>query len=64
MQNKKLGRYVGPNRSVGDIMCMKLLASNLSLRSLTSVFPLSVQDKNSEVVKKQMIDFKDRLADK
>jgi hypothetical protein len=64
MQNKKLGRYLGPNRSVGDIMCMQVLTLNSTLRSITSDFPLSVQDKNSGVVKKQMTKFEYRLAEK
>jgi hypothetical protein len=51
MQNKKLGCYLGPSMTSGDIMCLKVLTMKATARVLSSVFPLSVQDRNSEIVK-------------
>jgi hypothetical protein len=61
LQNKKLGRYLGPSHDVGQAMCSKLLTSKGREISRTSVVPISIEDKNNEVCKKQLQQFDEDL---
>jgi hypothetical protein len=51
MENQCLGWYLGPSHDVGQAMCSKILTEKARIVSRTSIFPLSVEDKNSEPVK-------------
>jgi hypothetical protein len=64
MQTKKLGHYLGPSVSSGDVMCSKVLTSKGTVRVHSSVFPLSVEDRNSEVVKTKIEQYESELAEK
>lgn len=64
IQNRKLGHYLGPILTSGDIMCMKVLTSKGTVHSLSSVFPLSVEDRNSEVIKEKIAEYERELSAK
>ena len=64
LQNKKLGHYLGPSLSSGDVMCSKILTSKATVRVHSSVFPLSVEDRNSEVVKEKIGQYEAELSEK
>ena len=63
MEIRKLAKWLGPSHDVGQAMCSKLLTKKGQIVCRTSVFPLSVEDLNSEIVKKQMTEFEDRLKE-
>lgn len=51
LERKFLGRWCGPNMDVGsDGLCSWILTSKGTLLSRSSVFPLSKEDNNSEVI--------------
>ena len=50
MGRKRLGRYLGPSHNVGGAMCGVVLTERGERLHRTSIFPLSVEDKNSKVV--------------
>jgi hypothetical protein len=62
LENKKLGKYLGPSHDVGQAMCCRILTSNAKEISRTSVIPLSVEEKNSEVVKDRIKAFNEKLS--
>jgi hypothetical protein len=64
LQNKKLGRYLGPSNTIGDVMGPKVLTAKATLRVLSYVFPLSVQDRNSDAVKDRPSTFEGTLTTK
>jgi hypothetical protein len=64
VQNKKLGRYLGPSLSVGDVMCSKVLTDKATIRIHSSVFPLTVEDRNSQVVKEIITTFETNMNEK
>jgi hypothetical protein len=64
LQNKKLGRYLGPSMSVRDVMCSKVLTDKATIRIHSSVFPLSKEDRNSAVVKETIATFEANLKEK
>lgn len=64
LQNKKLGRYLGPSLTSGDIMCSKVLTSKATIRVHSSVFPLSAEDRHSDVVTEKLKEFDLELAEK
>jgi Reverse transcriptase (RNA-dependent DNA polymerase) len=64
LQNKKLGHYLGPSLNSGDAMCSKILTSKATTRVYSSVFPLSTEDRNSEVVKAKIAEYETELAGK
>jgi hypothetical protein len=61
LQNKKLGHYLGPSLDVGDMMCSKILTSKATTRVYSSVFPLTIEDRNSEVVKAKIVEYEAEL---
>jgi hypothetical protein len=63
MDKKKLGKYLGPSHDIGQAMCSRLLTANGTEISRTSVVPLSISDKNSEVVKQKMKEFDAKLKE-
>ena len=63
MEIRKLAKWFGLSHDVGQATCSKLLTKKGQIVCRTSVFPLSVEDLNSEVVKKQMTEFEDRLKE-
>jgi hypothetical protein len=64
LQNRKLGHYLRRSLNAGDAMCAKILTSKATTRVYSSVFPLSVVDRNSKVVKVKIIEYEAELADK
>ena len=52
MNRKRLGRYLGPSHNVGGAMCGVVLTERGERIHRTSIFPLSVEDKNSKNVDK------------
>ena len=64
MQRKRLGRYLGPSINVGDAMCGIVLTERGTRLDRTSIIPLSVEDKNSDPVKKRKEVFEKVLAEK
>ena len=52
MGRKRLGRHLGPSHNVGGAMCGVVLTEKGQQLHRTSIFPLSVEDKNSQVVDK------------
>lgn len=64
MLPKKLGRYLGPTETTGDVMCSKVLTSNATVRIYSSVFPFSVEDRNSEAVRDKIRQYEEELAEK
>jgi hypothetical protein len=58
----KLGRYLGPSPDIGQAMSLKILTSKATVIVRTSVLPLSVEDKNSNVVHTQIQEFDKVLA--
>ena len=64
LQNKKLGHYLGPSLNSGDAMCSKVLTEKGTTRVYSSVFPLSIEDRNSEVVKSKIVEYEAELLSK
>jgi hypothetical protein len=68
LQNRKLGRYLGPSYDIGQAMASRILTVTAQILSRTSVFPLSIEDINSESIKLQIAEFdtnlKTRLGDR
>jgi Reverse transcriptase (RNA-dependent DNA polymerase) len=68
LQNRKLGRYLGPSYDIGQAMASKILTSKGQVLSRTSVFPITIEDTNSEAIKEQMKsyeqDLKNALGDR
>jgi hypothetical protein len=66
IDNKKLGRYLGPLHDIGQAMCLKILTNKGREISQTSVVPMSTEDKNSTVIKEKIEvydkDLKDSLG--
>jgi hypothetical protein len=64
LQNRKLGRYLWPSLSSGDVMCSKVLTSKATVKIHSPVFPLNADDRNSEVIKAKQHEFEKELSDK
>ena len=64
MERKKLGRYLGPAINVGDALCGTVLTERGTRLERTSIIPLSVEDNNSDPVKKRKEIFEKVLAEK
>jgi hypothetical protein len=62
MQNRKLGRYLGPSPDIGQAMSSKILAAKGTVIVQTSILPLSIEDNNSDVVRTQIQDFDKALT--
>jgi hypothetical protein len=56
-ERRNLGRYLGPYHDVGGQLCKMILSAKGKLIVRTSVFPMSIVDTNSEVVKLQKHEF-------
>ena len=50
LETRRLGRYCGPSFEIGDALCARILTDKAQYVHRTSVFPLSVEDENSEAV--------------
>jgi hypothetical protein len=61
LSRKRLGRYLGPAVNVGDAMCGTVMNSKGSRMDRTSIIPLTVEDNNSDVVKKMKEVFEETL---
>lgn len=61
LDRRCLGRYLGPSHDVGGAMCAKILTEKGKVVSRTSVFPFSIEDHNSETVKKRCDEFDESL---
>jgi len=62
LQRKQLGRYCGPSHDVGDALCAeRILTDKALLVSRTSVIPLSLEETNSDVIKKKKQDYEESL---
>ena len=64
MQNKRLGKYLGPARNVGSAMCGTVMTESSAIIHRTSIIPLSVADKNNEQVRHKKEAFQERLKAK
>jgi hypothetical protein len=51
MQNRKLGRYLGPSYDIGQAMASRILTANAQVLSCKSVFPFLIDDTNSDTIK-------------
>jgi hypothetical protein len=61
-QNRQqLGRWLGPSFDVGDALCFAVLSCNGVVMHRSSVFPLTVEERNSESIKSLKRDFTDQL---
>jgi hypothetical protein len=54
---KSLGRYVGPSTDVGDALCARIFTEKGTLVNRPSVFPLTDEEKRSEIVTVQKATF-------
>jgi hypothetical protein len=63
MQNKKITRYLGHSQDISQAMCSKLLTIKGKEISRTSVIPLSIEDRNSQPIQKQIQDFDQELTE-
>jgi len=63
MQNRLLGRWLGPSTDCGEAMSSYILTQTAQVVSRTSVFPLSAEDRNSEAVTEKKRQFETRLAE-
>ena len=61
MEVRELGRWLGPSHDVGMAMCSKILTKKATVVCRTSVFPLSVEDENSDLVSAQKVEFESAL---
>jgi hypothetical protein len=52
LNRKRLARYLGPSLTVGDAMCGTVLTERATTLERTSIIPLSVEEVNSDVVRK------------
>lgn len=64
MERKHLGRYLGPSFDVGDVLCARILPASARPISRTSVFPLSVEEENSQAVNEMKAKFTTTLEQK
>ena len=63
LENRKLGKYLGSSRDIGEAMCANILGVEGYVMGRTSVWPLTDEEKRSEVVKEQMKEFKENLKE-
>jgi hypothetical protein len=57
MQNKKLGRYLGPSYDIGQAMCSKILTVKAKVILRMSVIPLAAAERHDVVVKRQIEEY-------
>ena len=58
---KRLGRWLGPSFDVGDALCYAVLTDTVNVVHRTSVFPLSVEDRNNESIKEMKKTFTEKM---
>ena len=63
LERRQLGKYLGPTDSIGSTMCSKVLKANAEIVYRTSVFPLSLEDNNSESVTQLKEQFNQSIKD-
>jgi len=61
---QQLGRWIGPSFDVGDVLCFAVLSSNGMVMHRSSVFPLTVEERNSQSVRDMKRDFTENLKSK
>ena len=61
MENRGLGRYLGPSESVGEAMTAKVLTAQGKVISRTTVLPLSPEDEASQGVKDRQKEWTETL---
>ena len=64
IQRKRLGRYLGPSDSAMEAMCGVVLTEKATWVERTSIFPLSVEDENSESIKRMKAIYEETLKEK
>ncbi len=62
MHKTRLGRYLGPAENVGSAMCGTVMTEKGTRIDRTSIFTLTVQDKNSDQVRDRKHNFSTRLG--
>jgi hypothetical protein len=60
-QNRKLGPYLGPSYNVGKAMASRVLTSCAQVLTRTSIFPLSIEDLNTDSIKTQVQQYDQQL---
>ncbi len=63
MENRGLGRYLGPSPTVGERMTAKVLSSSGRVISRTSVFPLTAEDEANPAMKERMQEWTQSLRE-
>jgi hypothetical protein len=63
MQNRLLGLWLGPSTDCGEAMSLYILTQTAQFVSRIEVYPLSVEDRNSEVVTEKKRQFDACLAE-
>jgi hypothetical protein len=62
MQNRQLGRWLGPSTDCGEAMSSYILTQSAQVVSRTSVYPLSTEDRHSAAVNEKKRQYDERLA--
>jgi len=62
--DRHLGKWLGPSHDVGEAMCSHVLTERATVLSRTSVFPLTAEDRNSEVIAKCKEEYMEKLKEK
>jgi Reverse transcriptase (RNA-dependent DNA polymerase) len=60
---RKIGRYLGPSESVGDVMCSKILTATSSIFIRSSVFPITEDEKRDPQVQERLATFETQLKE-
>ena len=58
IKKRRLGKYMGSTRDVGEVMCANVLTDKGMVIARTSLWPITYEERRSEVVKDQMKKFK------
>ena len=61
---QQLGRWLGPSFDVGDVLCFAVMNCNGMIVHRSSVFPLSVEERNSEAIRELKKDYTTRLKER
>ena len=64
MRRKRLGRYLGPAKNVGDAMCGQVLTEKGTIVERSSIIPLTEQEHNVEAIQRMKQLYETALADK
>jgi hypothetical protein len=64
LDNKHVGRYLGPSHLIGDVMCSKVLTSKGTVFIRNSVYPIAHDDLVTAGVKERLLAFDTQLQEK